>query len=176
MSHATPSIAPFVTDFATADLCDDNAMLLEDGRLAVLPPVLRHFGKRTRFAGRVVTLKVFEDNALVRAMLETPGDGQVLVVDGGGSLRRALVGGQLALLAQDNGWAGVVVDGCVRDSMEIDSCDIGIRALATHPQRGAKKGAGERNVRVQIAGVPVNPGDWLYADADGILVAQQRLA
>ena len=180
MSHASPDHLPghlaYVRDFATADLCDDNAMLLEDGRLAVLPPLLRHFGKRVRFAGRVVTLKVFEDNALVRAMLETSGEGQVLVVDGGGSLRRALVGGQLALLAQDNGWAGVVVDGCVRDSVEIDSCDIGIRALAAHPQRSARKGAGERNVRVQIAGVPVNPGDWLYADADGILVSQQRLA
>lgn len=176
MSLTVPSNTAFVTDFATTDLCDDNAILLEDGRLAVLPPVLRHFGRRIRFAGRVVTLKVFEDNALVRAMLETPGDGQVLVIDGGGSLRRALVGGQLALLAQDNGWAGVVVDGCVRDTVEIDSCDIGIRALAAIPQRSAKKGAGERNVRVQVAGVPVNPGDWLYADADGIVVAQQRLA
>jgi regulator of ribonuclease activity A len=172
MSLATP----FATDFTTTDLCDDNAVLLEDGRLAVLPPVFRHYGKRARFGGRVVTLKVFEDNALVRAALETPGDGQVLVVDGGGSLRRALLGGQLALLAQDNGWAGVVIDGCVRDTEEIDSCDIAVRALAAIPQRGAKKGAGERNVRVQIAGVPVNPGDWVYADADGILIAQQRLA
>ncbi|WP_338764469.1 ribonuclease E activity regulator RraA [Massilia sp. METH4] len=176
MPASHPALHLFVTDFATTDLCDDNAMLLEDGRLAVLPPVFRHFGKRERFAGRVVTLKVFEDNALVRAVLETPGEGQVLVVDGGASLRRALVGGQLALLAQDNGWAGIVVDGCVRDTVEIDSCDIGIRALAAHPRRSAKKGAGERNVRVQIAGVPVVPGDWLYADADGILVAQQRLA
>ncbi|HEX8605163.1 MAG TPA: ribonuclease E activity regulator RraA [Pseudoduganella sp.] len=175
MSHAMSS-TPFITEFATADLCDDNAVLLEDGRLAVLPPVFRHFGRRMRFAGRVVTLQVFEDNALLRSMLETPGDAQVLVVDGGGSLRRALVGGQMALLAQDNGWAGIVVDGCVRDALEIDSCEIGVRALATMPQRSARKGAGERNVRVQIAGVPVNPGDWLYADADGIVVAQQRLA
>jgi regulator of ribonuclease activity A len=175
MSRAMSS-TPFVTDFATADLCDDNAILLEDGRLAVLPPVFRHFGRRARFAGRVITLKVFEDNALLRTVLETPGEAQVLVVDGGGSLRRALVGGQLALLAQDNGWAGIVIDGCVRDALEIDSCDIGVRALAATPQRSAKKGAGERNVRVQVAGVPVNPGDWLYADADGILVAQQRLA
>jgi regulator of ribonuclease activity A len=165
-----------VTNFATTDLCDDNAMLLEDGRLAVLPPVFRHFGQRQRFAGRVVTLCVFEDNALVRATLETPGEGQVLVIDGGGSLRRALVGGQLALLAQDNGWAGIVIDGCVRDCEEIASCDIGIRALAPIPQRSARKGTGERNVRVQVAGVPVNAGDWVYADADGILIAQQRLA
>jgi regulator of ribonuclease activity A len=161
--------------FATTDLCDDNANLLEDGRLAVLPPVFKHYGQRTRFAGRVVTLKVHEDNALVRSTLETPGDGNVLVVDGGGSLRRALVGGQLGLLAQDNGWAGIVVDGCIRDTDEINACDIGVRALGAHPQKSSKKGVGERNVRVHIAGVAVNPGDWLYADADGILIAQQKL-
>jgi regulator of ribonuclease activity A len=162
--------------FATTDLCDDNANLLEDGRLAVLPPVFRHYGRRVTFSGRVTTLKVHEDNALVRATLETPGDGHVLVIDGGGSLRRALVGGQLGLLAQDNGWAGIIVDGCIRDSEEIESCEIGVRALGTHPQKSARKGAGERNLRVHIAGVPVQPGDWIYADADGILVAQQKLA
>ena len=162
--------------FATTDLCDDNPNLLEDGRLAVLPPVFRHFGKHVRFSGRVTTLKVHEDNALVRAMLETQGDGNVLVIDGGGSLRRALVGGQLGLLAQDNGWAGIVVDGCIRDTDEINACEIGVRALGAHPQKSAKKGAGERNLRVHIAGVAVNPGDWIYADADGILVAQQKLA
>ena len=164
-----------MTNFATADICDDHPHLLEDGRLAVLPPVFRHFGKNIRFSGRVSTLKVFEDNALVRATLETPGNGNVLVVDGGGSMRRALVGGQLALLAQDNNWAGIIVDGCVRDSEEIDACSVGVRALATYPQKSAKRGAGERNVRVMIAGVPVTPGDWIYADADGVLVAQQEI-
>lgn len=162
--------------FATTDLCDDNANLLEDGRLAVLPPVFRHYGKRVKFSGRVTTLKVHEDNALVRATLETPGDGNVLVIDGGGSLRRALVGGQLALLAQDNGWAGIIVDGCIRDTTEIEACEIGVRALGAHPQKPNKKGVGERSLRVQIAGVPVSPGDWIYADADGVLVAQQKLA
>lgn len=162
--------------FATTDLCDDNANLLEDGRLAVLPPVFRHFGKQQRFSGRVTTLKVHEDNALVRTMLETQGGGNVLVIAGGGSLRRALVGGQLGLLAQDNGWAGIIVDGCIRDTDEINSCEIGVRALAAHPQKSSKKGVGERNVRVHIQGVPIQPGDWIYADADGILVAQQMLA
>jgi regulator of ribonuclease activity A len=161
--------------FATTDLCDDYPQLLDDGRLAVLPPAFRHFGMRTTFSGRVTTLKVFEDNALVRATLEAPGNGNVLVIDGGASMRRALVGGQLALLAQDNGWAGIVVDGCVRDSDEINGCEIGVRALGTHPQKSAKKGAGERNVRVFIGGVPVSPGNWIYADADGVLVAQQKL-
>jgi regulator of ribonuclease activity A len=162
--------------FATADICDDHAALLEDGRLAILPPVFRHFGQHAKFCGRVTTLKVFEDNALVRATLEAPGNGNVLVIDGGASLRCALVGGQLALLAQDNGWAGIVVDGCVRDTDEINTCEVGVRALAAHPRRPAKKGAGERNVRVFVSGVAVSPGDWVYADADGVLVAQQKLA
>jgi regulator of ribonuclease activity A len=162
--------------FATTDLCDDNAAMLEDGRLAVLPPVFRHYGKHVRFSGPASTLKVFEDNALVRSTLETPGKGNVLVIDGGASLRRALVGGQLALLAQVNGWAGIIVDGCVRDTEEINACDVGVRALGAHPRKSAKAGAGERGLRVQIQGVAVNPGDWIYADADGVLVAQQKLA
>ena len=161
--------------FATTDLCDDHPQLLEDGRLAVLPPVFQHYGQRGAFCGRVTTLKVFEDNALVRSTLEAPGNGNVLVIDGGASMRRALVGGQLALLAQDNGWAGIVVDGCVRDSAEINGCDIGVRALGVHPQKSAKKGVGERNIRIVVSGVAVNPGDWVYADADGVLIAQQKL-
>ncbi len=162
--------------FATTDLCDDNPGLLEDVSLQALPPVLRHFGKRDKFAGPAATLKVHEDNALVRATLETPGEGRVLVVDGGGSLRRALVGGQLGLLAQNNGWAGVVVDGCVRDSAELAQCDVGIMALATHPQRSARDSVGKRDVVVQLAGVTVRPGDWIYADADGVLASRQKLA
>ena len=162
--------------FATTDLCDDNPGMLEDGSLQALSPFFRHFGKRAQFAGPAATLKVHEDNALVRATLETQGEGKVLVVDGGGSLRRALVGGQLCLLAQNNGWAGVIVDGCVRDSAELAECDVGIMALATHPQRSARDGVGKRDVNVQIAGVTVRPGDWIYADVDGVLVARQKLA
>ena len=163
-------------DFATTDLCDNHPELLAQGRLAVLPPVFRLFGLRVKFSGPAVTLKVFEDNALVRSTLEGPGHGSVLVIDGGASLRRALVGGQLALLAQDNGWSGIVVDGCVRDSDEINSCEIGVRALATHPQKSSKVGTGEHNTRIVVQGVAVNPGDWMYADTDGVLVAQQQLA
>lgn len=162
-------------NYATTDLCDENPGLLEEGSLAVLPPVFHHFGRRACFAGPAVTLKVHEDNALVRATLETPGEGRVLMVDGGSSLRRALVGGQLGLLAQNNGWAGVIVDGCVRDSVELAQCDVGIMALATHPQRSAREGVGTRDVVVQFAGVPIAPGDWIYADADGILVSRQKL-
>ncbi len=116
------------------------------------------------------------NNALVRATLEAPGNGHVLVIDGGASLRRALVGGQLALLAQNNGWAGIVVDGCVRDSDEINACAIGVRALAAHPRKSAKLGTGERNIQVCVAGVVVSPDDWIYADADGVLVAREKLA
>lgn len=162
--------------FATTDLCDDHPQLLEQGVLAVLPPGLLHFGQQRTFCGRATTLKVFEDNALVRATLEAPGNGNVLVIDGGASMRRALVGGQLGLLAQNNGWSGIVVNGCVRDSDELNACKVGVRALGVHPQKSAKKGEGERNVRVAIGGVAVSPGDWIYADADGVLVSQQKLA
>lgn len=162
--------------FATADLCDDHPHLLDSGALAVLPPEFRHFGQRSSFCGRTVTLKVFEDNALVRSALEAPGHGNVLVVDAGGSMRCAILGDQLATLARDNGWSGVLLNGCVRDSAQIGQMQIGVRALGTHPLRSAKRGDGERNARVCIAGVFIEPGDWLYADADGILVSRQKLA
>lgn len=161
--------------FATCDICDAHEDQLTDGRLSVLPPVFVIFGKRTRFSGPAYTLKVFEDNALVRATLETPGAGQVLVIDGGASRRCALVGGNLGLLAQNNGWAGIVVDGCIRDSDEVNACDIGVRALAIHPRKSHKNGTGEHAKVVMIAGVSVHSGDWVYADADGVLVARQAL-
>ena len=161
--------------FSTCDLCDANENLIAEGSLAVLQPVFRSLGKRSAFAGQAATLKVFEDNVLVRAALETAGDGRVLVVDGGGSLRCALVGGNLGKLAEKNGWAGIVVNGCVRDAEELDACDVGIRALALHPQRSVRKGVGDRDIAVTIAGVAVRPGDWVYADADGVLVARTKL-
>lgn len=161
--------------FATCDICDANEDKFASGALAVLPPIFISFGKLTKFSGMVSTLKVFEDNVLVRTALETPGDGKVLVVDGGGSLRCALVGGNLGLLAEKNGWAGIIVYGCIRDSEEINACNIGVRALATHPQRSVRKGVGETQLRVSIADVAVNPGDWIYADADGIVVAREKL-
>lgn len=162
--------------FATADLCDNHPNLLESGELSVLPPVFRHFGQRTTFCGRAVTLKVFEDNALVRSALEAPGHGNVLVVDAGGSMRCAVIGDNLSTLASENGWSGVLLNGCVRDSAQIDQLQIGVRALGTHPLRSAKNGDGERNARVCIGGVFIQPGDWLYADADGILVSRQKIA
>jgi regulator of ribonuclease activity A len=161
--------------FATADLCDAHEDQLAAGTLRVLEPVFRRFGRAPCFGGEAVTLKVFEDNALVRATLEQKGAGRVLVVDGGGSLRCALVGGNLARLAEKNGWAGVLVYGCVRDTLELNECNIGVLALATHPQRGQKRGTGERDVAVRLPGAIVQPGEWVYADIDGVLVASAPL-
>jgi regulator of ribonuclease activity A len=161
--------------FLTCDLCDAYQERLSNGTLLVLPPVFQHFGKRTRFSGPAATLKVFEDNALVRTALESPGHGSVLVVDGGGSLRCALVGGNLGKLAEKNGWAGVIVYGCVRDVDELDACDIGLRALAVHPRLSVRKGLGDTGLAVSIDGVMVRPGDWIYADRDGVLVSHDQL-
>jgi regulator of ribonuclease activity A len=161
--------------FATPDICDANEDKLATGALTVLPPVFRGFGKKHRFHGPAVTLNVFEDNGLIRATLETAGEGRVLVVDGGGSLRCALVGGNLGSIAEKNGWVGIIVNGCVRDTLELDACEIGVRALAIHPQRCGRNGAGERDVGITVAGVAIRPGCWIYADEDGVLVATEKL-
>jgi regulator of ribonuclease activity A len=161
-------------DFSTCDLCDIHKNDT-DGAFRVLPPVFRDFGARHRFGGAVSTVKCFEDNSLVKAALDEPGRQRVLVVDAGGSLRRALVGGNLAAAAERNGWAGVVVHGCVRDAAEMASCEVGIRALALMPLPTEKRNTGQREVPVQIEGVWIRPGDWLYADDDGIVVMNQPL-
>jgi regulator of ribonuclease activity A len=161
---------------STTDLCDAHEPLLRDGRLRVLAPDYLSFGRRPAFAGPAATLRVFEDNVLVRSTLEGPGDGRVLVIDGGGSRRCALVGGNLALLGERSGWAGIIVYGCVRDANELDAVEIGIRALGLHPQRSAKRGGGEAALTVRISDVLVRPGDWIYADRDGVLVADLVLA
>ncbi|MDI6749139.1 MAG: ribonuclease E activity regulator RraA [Rhodocyclaceae bacterium] len=156
--------------YATSDLCDAH-----EGQVRVAAPIFRSFGGRTAFHGPIATLKLFEDNGLVRQMLATPGEGRVLVIDGGGSLRCALLGDQLAQLAVDNGWSGVVVWGCIRDSAAIARMDLGVLALATHPRKTEKKNLGERDVPVSFAGIDFRPGEWLYADADGLIVAAKRL-
>ncbi len=148
----------------TSDLSDGHP------RAQVFAPVFRDFGGRARFSGPAATLRVFENNALVRSTLETPGRGRVLVVDGGGSLSCALVGDQLAGLGVQNGWAGIVVYGCVRDTAQISSLPLGIRALAAHPRRSGKAQDGERDVILTFAGVTVRPGDQIHADEDGLLI------
>ncbi|MEK0428817.1 MAG: hypothetical protein RL001_1344 [Pseudomonadota bacterium] len=161
--------------WSTCDLCDAHEDKIADGRLQTLPPGYRHFGNRQRFAGPARTLKVFEDNALVRSTLETPGEGKILVVDGGGSLRSALVGGNLGKLAEGNGWAGIIVNGCVRDTLELNVCDVGVLALGTIPRRSERKSVGEKDTVVNMSGVLVHPGDMIYADEDGVLVSREPL-
>lgn len=160
----------------TTDLCDANEAALGDGTLRVFEPGLIPLGRRIAFAGRAATLKLFEDNALIADTVKTEGDGRVLVVDAGGSLRCAVFGGNLAAAAVRNGWAGVVINGCARDLAEIDAADIGVRALALHPRRSVKRGEGQRDVPVTFLGVTVKPGEWIYADADGVLVSASALA
>lgn len=160
---------------ATTDLCDANEARLDDGSLRILSPLLRAWGARVAFAGPAATVRCFEDNTLVRRQLETPGEGRVLVVDGGASLRYALLGGNLAVLAERNAWAGVLVNGCVRDTVEIDACAIGVRALAAMPRRSRKLGGGTVDVPIHFGGVAIAPGQWIYADADGVLVSDLPL-
>lgn len=156
--------------FATADLYDDHS---ETVRVAL--PVFRDYGQRRKFFGLISTLKVFEDNTLVRTALEEDGAGRVLVVDGGGSLRCALVGDMLAQLGVDNGWQGIVVYGCIRDSAVIAGMGLGVKALNTNPKKSVKKDVGDRDINVEFAGVSFVPGEYLYADEDGILLSAGKL-
>jgi len=157
-------------EFTTADLCDAFPGLVQ-----VVQPLFRGYGGLERFAGPIETVRVHEDNTLVRETLETPGRGRVLVVDGGGSLKCALVGGRLAGLVQSNGWSGVIVNGCIRDAVEIGQLRVGIRALNAVPMRSGKTGAGECGGTVSFAGVTFAPGCFIYVDADGMLVAERDL-
>lgn len=165
------SATPFIP---TCDLCDAHKGD-DSGAFRVLPPVFKDFGAVRRFAGPVVTVNCFEDNTPVKQAVESAGDGRVLVVDGGGSLRRALLGGNLGAAAARNGWAGVVIDGCVRDVAELAVSEVGIRALASIPLPTERRTEGQRDLAIRIQGVWVRPGDWLYADEDGIVVASGRL-
>ena len=162
-------------DYQTADLCDKHEERVRSGELRVLEPMLNSYGGREAFHGRIATLKLFEDNSLVRKALEAPGEGRVLVVDGGGSQRCALVGDQLAALGVKNGWAGIVVYGCIRDSAAIGEMDIGVLALDTHPLKSIKRNVGEADIPVAFAGAGFIPGHYLYADADGVLVSPTAL-
>ncbi|HEX5575799.1 MAG TPA: ribonuclease E activity regulator RraA, partial [Gemmatimonadales bacterium] len=150
-------------DFTTADLCDEHPQLI-----SVLDPLFRNYGGTERFSGPVETVQVYEDNAIVRETLETQGKGRVLVVDGGGSLRCALIGGRLGQLAQRNGWSGLLINGCVRDTVELARITIGVRALNAVPMRSAKERKGSIGTVVSFAGVSFTPGKVLYADADGL--------
>lgn len=157
--------------WTTADLCDQHGAGLQ-----VAEPRLRSYGGAQAFCGPIATVKVYEDNTSVRLRLQEPGLSRVLVVDGGGATTCALVGDQLAQLAHDNGWAGIVVNGCIRDSAVVGGMEIGVMALGTMPRKSEKRGPGEHDVAVAFAGITFSPGHYLYADGDGIVVAPGPLA
>ena len=162
--------------FSTTDLCDQYEAEIHAGSISILPPVFKNYGANAVFTGQAVTVKVFEDNSLIKQILENEnGTGKVLVIDGGASLRCALVGGNLASAAVKNGWAGIIVDGAVRDAGEVAPLPIGVLALALHPLRAIKRNTGVRDLSTMIQSVRVNFGDYIYADADGVLVSGKPL-
>lgn len=155
--------------FRTTDLLDANPLL------EACDAGLLHYGGVRRFSGRAATLRCFEDNSHVRELLREPGGGRVLVVDGGGSRRCALVGDLLAAAAVEHGWAGIVVDGCIRDSAAVGALALGVLALGVMPRRSEKHGQGVREIPLQVLGARVNPGDWVYADEDGVVFSPRQL-
>lgn len=154
--------------FTTADLWDENPKLFQCAN-----PIFQSFGSKKAFSGKITTLKVFEDNSLVRQQLETKGKGRILVIDGGGSLRCALVGDRLASLVIKNNWSGIIVNGCIRDSQLINQMDVGIRALNTCPVKSIKRNLGENDIPVKFAGATFVPDQYAYVDTDGILLSKQ---
>ena len=156
--------------FSTADLYDQF-----EERLGVCEPVFSDFGGRDAFSGAAVTVKCFEDNSRIKEALAEPGEGKVLVVDAGGSARCAMLGDLIAESAVANGWAGVIINGCVRDVERLAEMDLGVKALATIPRKSTRRGEGQRDLPIELAGVLVRPGDWVYCDADGVVVAPPSL-
>lgn len=156
--------------YLTPDLCDAYPELVK-----VLEPMFSNFGGRDSFGGQIVTIKCFEDNSLVREQVDKDGKGKVLVVDGGGSLRCALLGDMLAEKAAKSGWEGIVIYGCIRDVDVIAQVDLGVQALASHPLRTEKRGIGDLNVPVTFAGVTFKPGEFIYADNNGVIVSPSAL-
>ena len=160
-------------NFSVADLCDAAE---ESGTtISVVAPIFHNYGGAARFRGKIDTVSCRDDNSLVRAALSESGMGRVLIVDNGGSMNCAVLGGNLAALGRKNGWSGVVVNGCVRDVLELESEDFGVLALALHPRRSVKRGKGERGKRTHFAGVDFIPGHFFHADPDGAAVSESAL-
>lgn len=157
-------------NFTVPDICDEYL-----SQVQVLEPLFRPYGGRLKFRGEIITIKCFEDNSLVKETLATEGAGKVMVVDGGGSLRCALLGDILGAMAEKNGWEGVLINGCVRDVEFLKSIDIGVSALNCYPLKSQKRNEGQRDIPVRFAGVDFEPGQFLYADENGIVVARKEL-
>jgi len=162
-------------EFTTPDLCDDyeNNKSVD---FRVLNGIFNNYGGHLKFFGQAVTIKCFEDNSVMKQLVSTPGEGRVIVMDGGGSLRCAILGDMLAANAANNGWAGMVINGCIRDCDEIRVIDLGVKALNTHPMKTEKRGIGDLDVPVCFAGQTINPRDWVYSDNNGIVVSNSELS
>lgn len=158
-----------MTDILTPDLCDAHP------DIQVVEPMFGNFGGREAFGGEIVTVKCFEDNSIVKEQVAQPGKGKVMVVDGGGSNRAALLGDMLAEKAAENGWEGLVIYGCIRDVDAIGETDLGVQALGTHPRKTEKRGLGDLNVPVTFGGVTFRPGHYIYADNNGVVVSEKAL-
>lgn len=156
--------------FSVCDLCD-----LHEDNVQVADSIFRNYGGKTVFGGEVVTIKCFEDNSKVKETVAMPGNGKVLVVDGGGSLRRSLLGDQLAATAVDNGWSGLIINGAIRDVEVIANLKLGVKALNTIPLKTQKRGLGDLNIPLRFAGVDFSPGDQVYADCNGLIVSADKL-
>jgi regulator of ribonuclease activity A len=156
--------------FKTADLSDEN-----EGVAQVALPGLRDFGGKARFHGEIVTIRACQDHSRVREQVRLPGDGKVLVIDNDGALDSAVFGDMLGAAAVDNGWSGVVINGCLRDAADIATMNIGVKALASNPRRSDREDRGEVNVAVEFLGATFRPGEYLYADEDGILLSSKAL-
>ncbi|PVZ67653.1 ribonuclease E activity regulator RraA [Pelagibaculum spongiae] len=159
-----------MSNLSTPDLCDQFPK-----QVSVLDPVYKSFGGNESFCGEVVTVKCFEDNSKVKQLVDTDGTGKVMVVDAGGSMRRACLGDMLAEKAQNNGWAGIIIYGCVRDVEILKTLNIGVQALGSHPMKTDKRGLGDINIPLQFSGVTVIPGNYIYADLNGIIVSDKAL-
>jgi len=161
---------PFKTADLTDKFCGDNC---EDVQVA--GATLKNYGGKSSFHGEIVTLKIFEDNQLVRDQVHSDGKGKVLVIDGGASMRRALLGDMLAAKAVENGWSGIIINGCIRDAEDMAYMKLGVMALGTHPLKTVKEGIGKTNVSVSFSGLNFEPADFIYIDIDGIIISEKPL-
>ncbi len=161
---------PFKTADLTDEFCTENCDEVQAAGM-----VFNSYGAKSRFHGEIVTLKLFEDNQLLRDQVYSDGTGKVLIVDGGASMRRALMGDMLAATAVENGWSGVIINGCIRDSVDMATMQLGVLALGTHPLKTVKAGVGETNVSIQFADLNFEPADFIYIDEDGIIISEKPL-
>ena len=152
------------------DLCDPHF-----DQLSVMEPIFQSYGNAPIFSGQAVTVKCFEDNSLVKELAGTPGKGRILVIDGGGSTRRALLGDMIAENAVNNGWAGFVIYGAIRDVATINTLNLGVKAITACPVKTEKRGLGDAGIDLHFAGVSIAEGDYIYADLNGVVVAKEPL-